>query len=282
MQQELANGTSARTRGARGSAARELRLARRWGSCGTQAPRSQSGFLGGGRTRDRVARRMRGMLRGWRTAQRCRRRSKRSVCSGHSHHAPLYRVRRWTWRLSTPRGRCVPKYCRRPRVPHNGPLSPRYTFTFSQSVSQLFHIPPEYSLPGATQISIVASVIHMEIHVHVYLLSRSVQLSVRETCACRSGHRGRAASCDAAYTRTPLSMHHGMHPPPVPDQRRHTHARTRHTLEFNTTGSRRHLHIRCTSDYTTSPCRSHWLSYPRRRCSPAQLAGHPRLTSSWP
>ena len=168
------------------------------------------------------------------------------------------------------------------RVPHNGPLSPRYTFTFSQSVSQLFHIPPEYSLPGATQISIVASEIHMEIHVHVYLLSRSVQLSVRETCACRSGHRGRAASCDAAYTRTPLSMHHGMHPPPVPDQRRHTHARTRHTLEFNTTGSRRHLHIRCTSDYTTSPCRSHWLSYPRRRCSPAQLAGHPRLTSSWP
>ena len=214
----------------------------------------------------------------------CRRRSKRSVCSGHSHHAPLYRVRRWTWRLSTPRGRCVPKYCTvgGQRVPHNGPLSPRYTFTFSQTVSQLFHIPPEYSPPGATQISIVASEIHMEIHVHVYLLSRSVQLSVRETCACRSGHRGRAASCDAAYTRTPLSMHHGMHPPPVPDQRRHTHARTRHTLEFNTTGSRRHLHIRCTSDYTTSPCRSHWLSYPRRRCSPAQLAGHPRLTSSWP
>ena len=97
-----------------------------------------------------------------------------------------------------------------------------------------------------------------------------------------SPRTGCAASCDAAYTRTPLSMHHGMHPPPVPDQRRHTHARTRHTLEFNTTGSRRHLHIRCTSDYTTSPCRSHWLSYPRRRCSPAQLAGHPRLTSSWP
>ena len=110
----------------------------------------------------------------------CRRRSKRSVCSGHSHHAPLYRVRRWTWRLSTPRGRCVPKYLGTvggQRVPHNGPLSPRYTFTFSQSVSQLFHIPPEYSLPGATQISIVASEIHMEIHVHVYLLSRCNSVS---------------------------------------------------------------------------------------------------------
>ena len=282
MQQELANGTSARTRGARGSAARELRLARRWGSCGTQAPRSQSGFLGGGRTRDRVARRMRGMLRGWRTAQ-----------AAGGALSVVCAVATPTTRHCTA---CVagPGVCRHlvavvsrstvggQRVPHNGPLSPRYTFTFSQTVSQLFHIPPEYSPPGATQISIVASEIHMEIHVHVYLLSRSVQLSDRETCACRSGHRGRAASCDAAYTRTPLSMHHGMHPPPVPDQRRHTHARTRHTLEFNTTGSRRHLHIRCTSDYTTSPCRSHWLSYPRRRCSPAQLAGHPRLTSSWP
>ena len=145
MQQELANGTSARTRGARGSAARELRLARRWGSCGTQAPRSQSGFLGGGRTRDRVARRMRGMLRGWRTAQRCRRRSKRSVCSGHSHHAPLYRVRRWTWRLSTPRGRCVPKYCTvggQGEYPTMGPSRPDIrSRSASQSVSY-FTSPP--------------------------------------------------------------------------------------------------------------------------------------------
>lgn len=177
MQQELANGTSARTRGARGSAARELRLARRWGSCGTQAPRSQSGFLGGGRTRDRVARRMRGMLRGWRTAQ-----------AAGGALSVVCAVATPTTRHCTA---CVagPGVCRHlvavvsrstvggQRVPHNGPLSPRYTFTFSQTVSQLFHIPPEYSPPGATQISIVASEIHMEIHVHVYLLSRCNSVS---------------------------------------------------------------------------------------------------------
>ena len=141
MQQELANGTSARTRGARGSAARELRLARRWGSCGTQAPRSQSGFLGGGRTRDRVARRMRGMLRGWRTAQ-----------AAGGALSVVCAVATPTTRHCTA---CVagPGVCRHlvavvsrstvggQRVPHNGPLSPRYTFTFSQSVSY-FTSPP--------------------------------------------------------------------------------------------------------------------------------------------
>ena len=142
MQQELANGTSARTRGARGSAARELRLARRWGSCGTQAPRSQSGFLGGGRTRDRVARRMRGMLRGWRTAQ-----------AAGGALSVVCAVATPTTRHCTA---CVagPGVCRHlvavvsrstvggQRVPHNGPSRPDIrSRSVSQSVSY-FTSPP--------------------------------------------------------------------------------------------------------------------------------------------